>query len=175
MPHQARLDIPGLVHHVMARGIEGRDIFLSNQDHGFLQDKIHRLRHPSIDEILEDIADRSGITTERILGQSRDRKVSQARVEFFRRGHEDAVVSAAELGRMTGLTHVEVVRALKRLKDGWQGRVINMLHMLPASWTPGNASPLESGIPAAIICWTIAAGMPLLHVLHVTCFAFPTC
>ena len=40
MPRQARLDIPGLVHHVMARGIEGREIFSSNEDReGFL----HRL------------------------------------------------------------------------------------------------------------------------------------
>lgn len=32
MPRQARLDIPGLIHHVMARGIEGRDIFLDEAD-----------------------------------------------------------------------------------------------------------------------------------------------
>ncbi len=32
MPRQARLDIPGLVHHVMARGIEGRDIFRDDED-----------------------------------------------------------------------------------------------------------------------------------------------
>ena len=32
MPRQARLDIPGLVHHVMARGIEGRKIFKDNND-----------------------------------------------------------------------------------------------------------------------------------------------
>jgi putative transposase len=38
MPRQARLDIPGLVHHVMARGIEGRDIFRDNKDReNFLQ------------------------------------------------------------------------------------------------------------------------------------------
>lgn len=81
------------------------------------QNQIHSLRHPSIDEILEEIVDRSGIAAERILGQSRDREVCQARVEFFRRGHEEAGVSAAELGRITGRTHVAVVRALKRLKD----------------------------------------------------------
>ncbi len=40
MPRQARLDIPGLIHHVMARGIEGRDIFRDNDEReGFL----HRL------------------------------------------------------------------------------------------------------------------------------------
>lgn len=38
MPRQPRLDVPGLVHHVMARGIEGQDIFRDDQDReNFLQ------------------------------------------------------------------------------------------------------------------------------------------
>lgn len=38
MPRQPRLDIPGLVHHVMARGIEGCDIFRCDEDRqGFLK------------------------------------------------------------------------------------------------------------------------------------------
>jgi len=32
MPRQPRLDAPGLLHHVMARGIEGREIFKDDQD-----------------------------------------------------------------------------------------------------------------------------------------------
>jgi len=37
MPRQARLDAPGLVHHVMARGIEDQRIFRDNKDReGFL-------------------------------------------------------------------------------------------------------------------------------------------
>lgn len=32
MPRQARLDVPGLIHHVMARGIEGREIFRLNKE-----------------------------------------------------------------------------------------------------------------------------------------------
>ena len=32
MPRQARLDAPGTLHHVMVRGIEGREIFLDDQD-----------------------------------------------------------------------------------------------------------------------------------------------
>ena len=32
MPRQARLDVPGLVHHVMARGIEGREVFCEEGD-----------------------------------------------------------------------------------------------------------------------------------------------
>jgi putative transposase len=40
MPRQARLDIPGLVYHVMARGIEGREIFCSDKDRDSF---LHRL------------------------------------------------------------------------------------------------------------------------------------
>jgi putative transposase len=37
MPRSARLDVPELVHHVMARGIEGCDIFRNDSDkHSFL-------------------------------------------------------------------------------------------------------------------------------------------
>jgi len=32
MPRLARLDAPGVLHHVMGRGIERRKIFLSNTD-----------------------------------------------------------------------------------------------------------------------------------------------
>ena len=32
MPRQARLDAPGTLHHVMVRGIEGREIFQDDQD-----------------------------------------------------------------------------------------------------------------------------------------------
>jgi hypothetical protein len=32
MPGQARLDAPGVLHHVMVRGIEGSPIFLEDQD-----------------------------------------------------------------------------------------------------------------------------------------------
>ena len=37
MPRQARIDAPGLVHHVMARGIEDQKIFRDDKDcEGFL-------------------------------------------------------------------------------------------------------------------------------------------
>lgn len=32
MPRKARLDVPGSLHHVMVRGIEGRDIFVDEED-----------------------------------------------------------------------------------------------------------------------------------------------
>ena len=40
MPRQARLDAPGVLHHVMARGIERRRIFLDDEDR---EDFVRRL------------------------------------------------------------------------------------------------------------------------------------
>ena len=40
MPRQARLDAPGVLHHIMVRGIERRAIFSYNRD---LQDFLRRL------------------------------------------------------------------------------------------------------------------------------------
>lgn len=67
-----------------------------------------------IDEILQDVSASSGISAKAILGQSRARVVCQARVEFFRRAQEEAGASVTELGRMTGRSHVAVLRALAR-------------------------------------------------------------
>jgi putative transposase len=40
MPRQARLDAPGTLHHVMAGGIEGADIFRTDKDR---EDFLNRL------------------------------------------------------------------------------------------------------------------------------------
>jgi len=71
----------------------------------------------TIDEILMEISERSGISTDKVLGQSRARNVSKARQEFFKRAQEEAGVSTAELGRMTGRTHVAVAKAIDRARD----------------------------------------------------------
>lgn len=47
MPRQARLDVPGLIHHVMARGIEGRDIFIDDNDRtNFLKRLVEAANRP---------------------------------------------------------------------------------------------------------------------------------
>ncbi|RJQ54923.1 MAG: transposase [Actinobacteria bacterium] len=43
MPRQARLDAPGLVHHVVARGIERRDVFADDGDRLFFLDRLGSL------------------------------------------------------------------------------------------------------------------------------------
>ncbi|SHK57273.1 Transposase IS200 like [Desulfatibacillum alkenivorans DSM 16219] len=40
MPRQSRLDAPGLLHHVMVRGIERKPIFSDDQDRDALVDRL---------------------------------------------------------------------------------------------------------------------------------------
>jgi REP element-mobilizing transposase RayT len=67
-----------------------------------------------VDEILDEVCAVSGIPAQRILGQSRARNVCKARVEFYRRAQDEAGVTVTDLGRMTGRSHVAVLRGLER-------------------------------------------------------------
>jgi REP element-mobilizing transposase RayT len=43
MPRRARLDVPNILQHIMARGIEGRDIFRDTKDHEAFLDRLSDL------------------------------------------------------------------------------------------------------------------------------------
>ncbi len=43
MPRQARLDAPGVLHHIMIRGIERRKIFINDRDRGDFLDRLAKL------------------------------------------------------------------------------------------------------------------------------------
>jgi putative transposase len=43
MPRTARLDAPGVLHHVMIRGIEGRNIFRTNKDRNNFVERLENL------------------------------------------------------------------------------------------------------------------------------------
>ncbi|HSR10442.1 MAG TPA: transposase, partial [Thermodesulfobacteriota bacterium] len=47
MPRKARLDSPGTLHHVIIRGIEGRDIFLTDEDRLNFLDRVKRITGPT--------------------------------------------------------------------------------------------------------------------------------
>ena len=51
---------------------------------------VHSLHHVSVDDILTEIAERSGMNVEIILGQSRERTVCKVRKEFYQRAHDEA-------------------------------------------------------------------------------------
>jgi REP element-mobilizing transposase RayT len=73
---------------------------------------------PSIDDILQEVTQKSGINREQILGPSRERKVSSARKEFFSAAHEEAGASLSLLGRLAGRSHVAVKKAIEEMKAG---------------------------------------------------------
>jgi len=51
MPRLARLDAPGVLHHVMARGIERREIFCSDIDRNDFIDRLSTLAQDGAMEI----------------------------------------------------------------------------------------------------------------------------
>lgn len=77
----------------------------------------------SIEDILNEIAERSGVRSEQIIGADRNRKVSCARRQFFLAAHERAGTSKAMLGRMTGRSHVAVMKAIELVRAERKGRV----------------------------------------------------
>ena len=48
MPRLARLDAPGVIHHVIIRGIERREIFRDNKDRNDMVDRLAGLSHLQI-------------------------------------------------------------------------------------------------------------------------------
>ena len=47
MPRKARLDMPGLLQHVIARGIERRKIFIDDKDRSLFVDRMSKLLEES--------------------------------------------------------------------------------------------------------------------------------
>jgi putative transposase len=71
----------------------------------------------SAEEVLENIARRWDVAPLEILSGSRERRVSRARREFFRRAHEEAGQSMAALARMAGLTQPSVWQAIRKSRS----------------------------------------------------------
>jgi len=63
-----------------------------------LKAKNEEAKKPNVAEILHDVAMSSGISEQRIVGQSRARNVCKARVEFFLRARDEAGMTAITVG-----------------------------------------------------------------------------
>ncbi len=116
---------------IMARSLEERELsdarilgdgdfvasVLRDSEHGGDSKKL------AVDEILQDVAEKSGISREQILGASRSRSVSHARKLFFVAAHEKAGATLSMLGRLTGRSHVAVKLAIEQAKSEQAGKV----------------------------------------------------
>lgn len=76
----------------------------------------------SIDDILREVSEKSGISKEQLLGPSRNRRISSARKEFFSIAHERAGATFSMLARLTGRSHVAVKKAIEEDKTGRQAK-----------------------------------------------------
>lgn len=70
----------------------------------------------SIEEILIKVEERYAVSREQILGANRSRTVSHARRQFFYEADERAGVTKAMLGRITGRSHVAVLKAIEQVR-----------------------------------------------------------
>lgn len=75
----------------------------------------------SVEDILKEIAEQSGVSPEQILGASRSRKVSCARRQFYYEAHQRTGATKSLLGRLTGRSHVAVGLAIEQVRAGLDG------------------------------------------------------
>ena len=67
-------------------------------------------------DIMSEIADRTGVSVEELVGPSRGHVTSKARREFYLCAHEKTGVTSSILGKLTGRTHVAVLLAINEAK-----------------------------------------------------------
>ena len=119
MPRQARLDAPGVLHHVMGRGIEGKEIFINNKDRN---DFINRLSLLVEDGSLDIYAwtlipnhFHLLVKTKNLPLSSSMRKLLTGYENFHRRNYLNYVKEGIELGHRPELVGGGLIRSL----GGW--------------------------------------------------------
>lgn len=72
----------------------------------------------AIEDVLRMVSEQTGVAEEVILGQSRGRQACAARGIFFDRAWKESGASLAALGKITGRTHVAVIKAIRQRAAG---------------------------------------------------------
>ena len=106
------MDLPNLLHHVMARGIEGGVIFRDTRDR---EEFLRRLSH-DFEGILEETCKKFRVSREQTLNGSRARDTSRARRVFFLRAHEEDGQSFTGLGGLCRFSHISVREAIAKAR-----------------------------------------------------------
>ena len=123
MPCHARLDAPGILHHVMVRGIEGRVIFRDKVDRAAF---VAALRHtlppapgdrgaaPTVAAIIQRVCTSLGMDPMRLQRGGHKTAVSQAREGIAYLGTEVAGHLGRALSPLLGVRPVSVYAAARR-------------------------------------------------------------
>jgi len=112
MPRLARLDAPGISHHIMIRGIERQNIDEANEQY----DRKYRLKALGYDlkKAEEKALESLGIFMEELYSGSRKKPISEARSVFFYWSVRELGESITSIARRLGLTQPAVGCAVKR-------------------------------------------------------------
>jgi len=70
----------------------------------------------SVETILKQLVEQTGISREQMFGPSRSRSVSSARRQFYFAAHEKAGATKTQLGKLTGRSHVAVMLAINQAR-----------------------------------------------------------
>jgi hypothetical protein len=109
MPRLARLDAPGILHHVIGRGIERKKIFFNDTDRSDFIDRLAELVEEGamimIFRILVKV-----VTVAEIITGSRRRVVVEARGSILWIAVRELGYSGADVGRFLGVTNSCVTR-----------------------------------------------------------------
>jgi putative transposase len=81
-------------------------------------------RKRTVEDVLKEVAEKSGVNCEQILGTSRNREISRARRQFFLIANRKAGATVTMLARLTGRSHVAVRLAIEQAKSEEEGQKI---------------------------------------------------
>jgi hypothetical protein len=99
MPRLARLDAPGILHHVMGRGIERKKIFINDTD-----------RNDFIDALAQQVCKKYSISLSELRSGSRRRNAAKARGSISWIAVRELGYSGADVARYLGVSNSCVTR-----------------------------------------------------------------
>jgi len=119
MPRQARIDIPGYLYHVMARGIERRRIFIDKRDYeDFLSrlEKALEISKVSPEELVKQVI-MGRVRREEIFSRSQVRQVVKARALYCYLAKERGRMNGGQLMRQLRLTSAAISHLVIRGRE----------------------------------------------------------
>jgi len=139
MPRRTRIDAPGALHHIIARGIEKRKIFQDDSDRNnflerlgeILKENKTPLQAQGIDiaKIATRVSELMGVEPWGIWAPGKERKRVNARSLLCYWAVRDLGISMAEVSRRLGLSPSGVSQSVKRGEKLVQGKAYRLTDM----------------------------------------------
>jgi hypothetical protein len=132
MPRSRRWEFPGEFHHVMAGGLEGRDISGGGDNTGkaaFLT-LLERRKRATIEMVVDRVGEPFGLPGESIVkhGRSSGKTVVGARSFFCYWAYREPGMSMVAIGKLFGITNGAISRLVRRGEEpaGAEGLLLEL-------------------------------------------------